>query len=415
MPRTQIVLVEPDGYGGLAHFAYQLANALADAGADVTLLTSRHYELAHWPHRCHLSASLPMWRNVRLGSPPGWIPPSVLAAGRRIRRVTRAIRLVIVWAQMTRRLLRERPDVVQFSEIRFPVLGVFLRCLTRAGVVLTQVCHEYEPRDSGPISRALVRHSSRWVYQSFSMIFLVGNGVREAFLATFPIDPARTQAIALGESFSLATGAAAGDLRRHYGIAPADPVALFFGGLRPSKGIEDLVRAFEGVVRAVPTAKLLIVGSPQAGVRPEAYVDLAREAGVRGSVVVDARYVPIDQVGRLVRTADVLVLPYRSATSSAVLQVAYAFRRPVVVTAVGALAEAVEDGVTGLVVPPGDGFSLTAALVRLLSDKTLAESMGTEGRQWSARRHAWPDIARQVLTSTEAALAGLPSTKFRDP
>lgn len=415
MPRTRIVLVEPDGYGGLAHVAYQLANALADAGADVTLLTSRHYELAHLTHRCRLSASLPMWPNVRLASPPRWIPDSALAAGRRIRRLARAIRLLLVWAHMTRRLRRERPDVVQFSAIRFPILGLFLRSLRRAGVVLTQVCHEYEPRESGRLGQALVRHSSRWLYSSFSMIFFVGRGVRESFLATFAIDPARTRAIALGPALVLKTNAERGDLRSRYGIAPGAPVALFFGGLRPSKGIEDLVAAFEGVVRAVPGARLLIVGAPQAGVRPAEYREQVRAAGLAESIILDTRYVPFEEVGPVVRTADVLVLPYRSATSSAVLQVAYTFARPVVVTAVGALAEAVADGETGFVVPPGSGGHLTAALVRLLSDRARAEEMGREARRRFAHPDAWSAIASDVLTATEAALMAAPDRRRRNP
>jgi glycosyltransferase involved in cell wall biosynthesis len=407
-----MVLVEPDGYGGLAHFAYQLANALADEGADVTLLTSRHYELAQLPHRCHLDASLATWPNVRLAPPPAWMPPSALAAGRRIRRVARAVRLVIVWATLTRRLLRERPDVVQFSEIRFSILGLFLRYLNHKGLVLTQMCHEYVPRDNGPVSQALVRRSSRWMYESFSMIFFAGSGVRDDFLATFPIEPRRTRTIPHGaESLFLATDGDAGELREHYGIARADCVALVFGGLRPSKGIEDLVSAFVGVVRAVPNAKLLVVGSPQAGVRPEAYVKQARAAGLHESVVVDARYVPIHEVGALMRTANVVVLPYRSGTASGVLQVAYAFERPVVVTAVGSLAEDVVHGRTGLVVPAGDTGGLTAALVRLLSDTALAETMGRDGRQRSTHRHAWPAIAKEILTSTNAALVSHPSAK----
>lgn len=406
MTRTRIVLVEPDGFGGLVHFAFQLANALADEGADVTLLTSRHYELAHLPHRCRLDASLPMWPNVRLSRPPGGMPRFLLTAGHRIRRVTRGVRLLMVWAALTRRLLRDRPDVVQFSAIRFPILGLFLRYLNHKGLVLTQVCHEYVPRENGPLGQALARRTGRWVHESFSMIFLAGNSVREAFLATFPIEPGRTQTISLGaESPFPATSDNPSELRERYGIGQADPVALFFGGLRPSKGIEDLVAAFAGVVRAVPNAKLLVVGSPQAGVRSEAYVEQARAAGVHASVRVDARYVPIDEVGAVMRTADVVVLPYRSGTASAVLHVAYAFGRPVIVTAVGSLAEAVVDGRTGLVVPAGDRDRLTAALVRVLSDRTLAETMGREGRQWSAERHAWPVIARQILASTEEARA----------
>src|SRR5690606_4056605 len=106
------------------------------------------------------------------------------------------------------------------------------------------------------------------------------------------------------------------------------PVALFFGGLRPSKGIDDLLPAFARVLEELPTACLVVAGTPLRGVRPEQYVTRAQALGIGHAVRVDPAYVPVERVGALMRTATVVVLPYRSGTASGVIQAAYAFGRP---------------------------------------------------------------------------------------
>nr|MCU0282122.1 glycosyltransferase family 4 protein [Acidimicrobiia bacterium] len=79
------------------------------------------------------------------------------------------------------------------------------------------------------------------------------------------------------------------------------------------------------------------------------------------------------------------------------LQVAYAFGRPVVATTVGGLPDAVEDGVTGLLVPPADPPALARALVKLLSDPDEALRMGAEGRAVAEVRYSWEPIAAAIL------------------
>jgi len=159
------------------------------------------------------------------------------------------------------------------------------------------------------------------------------------------------------------------------------------------------------VTRQVADARLLVVGWPTASVPPQRYSELANHAGIGSAVIIDPRYVPIEEVGRVVRTANVVVLPYESGTSSGVLHVAHAFERPVIVTRVGSVHEAVSDGVTGLVVPAGDQRALTQAMVKLLTDKCLAEAMGIEAGRLATQRSGWPTTARQVLTTASALCA----------
>jgi glycosyltransferase involved in cell wall biosynthesis len=110
-------------------------------------------------------------------------------------------------------------------------------------------------------------------------------------------------------------------------------------------------------------------------------------------------------VGPLLRSCTFVVLPYRSATASGVLQVAFAFARPVVATALGALAEDVDHGITGLLVQGGDDDGLARAMASLLDDPARAETMGMAAAAAAATRFGWEPIAAAVIAGLDEAAA----------
>jgi len=112
------------------------------------------------------------------------------------------------------------------------------------------------------------------------------------------------------------------------------------------------------------------------------------------------RYVSDQETAEYFARADVCVLPYRSATGSGVVTVAYHFDTPVVVTAVGGLPEAVVDGETGLLVPPGSPAALAEAIGSMTADR--AASMVPAIREL-ARRMSWASLAAAVLGETPDA------------
>ena len=138
-------------------------------------------------------------------------------------------------------------------------------------------------------------------------------------------------------------------------------VLLFFGFVRRYKGVDILVEAMPKVLRS-RTVTLVVAGEFYEPVEPlRARV---KELGLEGRVRIHDRYVPDEEVGDLVAAADCVVLPYRSATQSGVVLVAYAGGCPVISTAVGGLPEVVDDGVTGFLVPPEDPDALADAILR---------------------------------------------------
>jgi glycosyltransferase involved in cell wall biosynthesis len=391
----RIFVVEPDGAGGMVHYAYQLCSALAGGGADVTLVTGQYYELRNLPHNFTVDPRLHLWPAVGEAVPGSRLASLGVRLYRKARRAVRGLRYAWEWHRLTRHLIAQRPDVVQFAIIRFPFQVIFLRRLRRAGIQITQICHEFEQRERGGLVRSLNRRLSHAVYRSFDHIYLHDEGMRSRLVAEFGIAPERTSVIPHGnESMFLRLFSDHSDRRARYGIPINRPVGLFFGGLRPSKGIEDLLAAWVTVV-AETDAHLIVCGEP-VGVDPRTLEHDAAAAGIGHRVTIDAGYLPLDEVAGLFAIADVLALPYRSATASGVLQLAYAFGTPVVATTVGALTHDVEDGTTGYLVPPHDPDALARALIKILGDPAEATLMGDNARQ-ASQRYDWPPIAATIL------------------
>jgi len=403
--RLRLFVVEPRGAGGMTHYAYQMCTALAEAGADVTLVTARQYELDSFPHNFKVEKRLNLWLPVDPSAsdlPRGTLSKIWRKIRRTVRRGGRAVRFVREWLALSSYLLRQRPDLVQFGSIQFVFEAWFLARLRRRGLTLSQICHEFELRErgNGPLV-AMANRLYAGVYQNFEAIFLHGENNRQRFLSLFDIPPERTHVIPLGnESMFLAHSAdpAGGpDLRARYALPADEPVVLFFGNLTVSKGIPDLIDAFAEVRKQV-RARLVIAGYPTKYIDMDKLFRQVAELGISDAVTFDARYIPIEEVGPLFRLATVVAYPYLSGTQSASLQVAYAFERPVVATRVGGLPEEVEDGKSGYLVPPHEPDKLAQAILKVIEDPQRAAEMGAYARRLSETRYSWESIAEKMMS-----------------
>ena len=153
--------------------------------------------------------------------------------------------------------------------------------------------------------------------------------------------------------------------REAIGFKPDDKVLLFFGFVRDYKGLDLLIDALPEIRKTHPNVKLMVVG--EFYVSREEYDKKVRDAGCEDIVKFRDDYVPNEEVGVYFAAADCAVLPYRSASQSGIIQMAYALKLPVITTDVGGLSEVVEEGVTGYLVPPENPNDIAKAVDKYYS------------------------------------------------
>jgi glycosyltransferase involved in cell wall biosynthesis len=144
---------------------------------------------------------------------------------------------------------------------------------------------------------------------------------------------------------------------------------LFFGRITPYKGLDVLIRAFRRSLERRPDLNLKIVG--EGNIRP--YRRLLE--GLSNVTIVN-RWVADAEIPRLFQAADIVIVPYVSASQSGVIALAANFGRPVIATRVGAIPEQIRDQETGILVQPGSAEDLASAIDGLLADKGLRERIG---------------------------------------
>lgn len=145
----------------------------------------------------------------------------------------------------------------------------------------------------------------------------------------------------------------------------AKKLLLFMGLIRQYKGLDILIRAMKEIVARDPEIKLVVAGEFYED--QHKYDALIDELGLREHVIVRPGYVPANEIGTYLAAADVNVLPYRSATQSAILVLAYAHGCPVITTNVGGLSEVVDEGKTGYVVAPEDPAAIVNGVTKFFS------------------------------------------------
>ena len=181
--------------------------------------------------------------------------------------------------------------------------------------------------------------------------------------------------------------------REELGLPVDGKIVLFFGFLAPYKGPDILLRALPRILAAVPDTRLLFAGR---GTMRQDLENLSRKLGLEKNVLF-ADYVKDELKSSYYKSADVFVLPSVMGTECFPLTIleSMACGTPVVASEIGGIPDAVINGRSGFLVPPGDGESLATAIVNILNDNEKREDMSVFGKKY-VEAYSWTDIAKKT-------------------
>lgn len=186
--------------------------------------------------------------------------------------------------------------------------------------------------------------------------------------------------------------------RERIGIEKDCKLLLFFGFVRPYKGLRHLINAMPEIARRIGGVKLMVAGEFQGEGERQVYAEQIARVGMEPYIDVKDGYAPDNEVEKYFAACDLVVLPYESATQSGIVQIAYGFEKPVVVTNVGGLPDVVKDGYTGYVVPPCDSGALAAAVADYFENGRTERF--TQNIRKEAYRFSWERM-REVVEGFE--------------
>jgi glycosyltransferase involved in cell wall biosynthesis len=356
----RIQVVDPAAY--TPPYDHALCGALARAGAEVELITSPF-----------VYGTVPSPNGYRLSE--RFYTHAVGAPASRLRLATKLAEHVPNMLALRRHAAAA--DVVHFQWLAVQPLDRFL--LPPRPRVLT--AHDLLPREPRPFQL----RAQRRLYDAVDAVVAHSEYGRRCLVGDLGVPPDKVRVIHHG-AFDFLTELPAAELPTELG-EPDRPVVLFFGLLRPYKGLDVLLRAS----RALP-AELWVVG------RPRMSVDrLKADAGP--SVRWVSRFVSDPELVACFRRADIVVLPYLRTERldfSGVLATALAFGKPLVLSDVGGFSEVAEAGAAKLV-PPGDADALSAALLALLSDAGERDRLAQGARAAAVGPYSWERAAELTL------------------
>lgn len=356
-------------------YDHSLCEALADRGLDVLLARSR-FAAGPWDQ-----ASYRTWCEFFKYS-NRWQVPSWL---RGAQRVLKAAEHGAGMRRFVAAMADARPDVIHFQWLPLPLLDALsIGPLQRiAPLVLT--LHDTTLFHGAPSSalqglglrRAVARFDRLVVHTDFSRQRAERTGLAQADrLALVPHGP-------LSYYRSRSAGATRDD-----GVLRI----LFFGSIKPYKGLDLLIEALAHLPVALRGRVRLVVAG-QASMDLEPLHRLAASLGVAGLIDWRIEYIQEEDVAALFESASVVALTYREIDQSGVLLTAAAFGKAVVATRVGGIPEMLGDGERGLIADSSEPQSIALALARVLEDPTLRLSLGDALRRWCELHHSWPAAA----------------------
>lgn len=353
--------------GGIAHYTTQLALALKSAG--------------------HICKVISFYRQY-----PSWLYPGGSDKDPSLTAVQVPAEFLLdpfnpwTWRQCCKRILDQNPDFVllqwwtTYWTLPFSYLGHWCR---RQGIPLGYLIHNVLPHEEKAWDRSLVKLA----LSTASGFIVQTKGEQERLMSLIPQANIK---LAAHPAYTMLTSQRVDKIeaRQRLGLPLDGKILLFFGIVRPYKGLKYLIEALSLLKSRGQTPTLLVAGDFWED--RAVYYEQVKAAGLSNQVILDDRYIPDEDAAVMFSAGDILVAPYIGGTQSGVAGIAIGFGMPMIVTE--QIAAGIPDGDPEIIltIPPADAQSLADAIEKISERSTRNTSVQL------SRQNDWGDMVATI-------------------
>ncbi len=369
----KIIIVDTSGRGGICHYTYLFCQALTKFENDITLLTTKNYELNSFPRNFNIEKVISTHYQKKYKILKGLIYAGSL------------IKILFF-------VLKKKPDIVHFHQIKIPFIELWIYKLIR----LKNIKVVISPHDIKPFEGKALTPFLKYVYKTADGIIIHS---KEDFKTLNDYitenEQSKISNIHVGEYSLLSKNISIEEARNILGIAENKKVILFFGYIRRYKGLDILLESVKILKEKHPEIFLIVAGKDIEGFNK--YQKIIDKFDIEDNILKRIEYIPVDETSIYFSAANVVVLPYRNIYQSGVVYLAYAHSKPVIVTNVGGLPDITEDGKSGYIVEPNNPEDLAGKIDKMFVSPSSLEKMGEYGYQMAKDKFSWEQAAEKTF------------------
>lgn len=370
----KVALIETHAIPGVWKYDLGLANGLAELGHFVTIYTSTGFPAID-SHSGNVEI-VRVFPNLRAHS-------SALVKG---------ILYLIATIRTIGLIRKGRFDVVHWQHYNtFPpaetLLAKSLRWLDQKLVITV---HDIDPWSAVKVSSMSLL---RTTFQCANRYIVHHDSNREELSRRYGIPRSVISVVPHGSYVDFSSDLQdTASSRRILEIPEHASVVLFFGEIRPEKGLIHLIRAIAQLQSKHPDLRLVIAGRPRHMDMSECMEEIKR-LKLEEVVIMRLEYIKDEHVSAYFLATDLVAIPYVAITQSGILFEAMTFGCPVVASDVGAVGPTVLENNIGIVVPPGDEEELAQAIAEIINNPYLSKKFSENGRRVAEERYSWNQCA----------------------
>lgn len=361
MKRIAILGPAPPYRGGISLFAFSLAEAYRDLGYQVQFINFKEqYPQLLFPGKGQYDYTITdnEFVNKRILVP--WQPKT--------------------WGQTIYEIKQYKPDAIivsWFLPYFAPAYGYIIKRIPNTPIII--LAHNILAHEKWILEKQLLKY----VFKPATKIVTLSKATLEELHNELPLYISKKGVLGFHPCYE------------HY-ISEVVPfpqrnTLLFFGLIKPYKGLDVLLRAMPKVINAVPDAKLIIAGEVYG--KCDVYTELINSLGIGSKVECYFRFISDPEIAHFFSQSCLCILPYKSASQSGVIATSYSFGVPVIASNVGGLGEYVAEGETGYLVPPDNPSALAEKIILHLTQKPdMRKAIDN-----FTKRYSWKALAELTL------------------